>query len=433
MTGPATRPARLDRRRSAPRPATLRRGRRSGRRSSRSDRTGRARFLKAESLQPIGAFKIRGAYVAVASLTAPRRGAAGVITYSSGQPRPGRGPGRPPARARRRSSSCRPTPRRSSARRVEADGAEVVIVGPASEERRRGRRAARRRARPVDHPALRRRPDHRRPGDLRAGDRRGPARRRGGPRPDRRRRAGQRRRGRRPGAPAGLPGDRRRVRAGRRRPRLAGRRPASSSWPAELVGRTIADGTRTQALGRRTFAHLRALLDRVVTVAEAEIAAAVRLAAEEARLVVEPSGALPSPRCASGPREAGLDDATGPVVAVVSGGNVEPERYRAAAGGTGRLRRQPGLRRAGAHRSALARAPGRDARPAATSRSRMAARSRSSRASMARVWRSSRRIQPTTIPGSRPGRRGRRRPTSRPPAIAWSSRTLGPQSRASVA
>jgi threonine dehydratase len=37
------------------------------------------RYLKAESLQPIGAFKIRGAYVAVASLTAAER-ARGVIT-----------------------------------------------------------------------------------------------------------------------------------------------------------------------------------------------------------------------------------------------------------------------------------------------------------------------------------------------------------------
>lgn len=44
---------------------------------------GARHFLKAESLQPIGAFKIRGAYVAVASLTADER-ARGVITYSSG-------------------------------------------------------------------------------------------------------------------------------------------------------------------------------------------------------------------------------------------------------------------------------------------------------------------------------------------------------------
>ena len=65
------------------------------------------RFLKAESLQPIGAFKIRGAYVAVASLTADER-ARGVITYSSGNHAQG------VARAARLlgarpSSSCRPT------------------------------------------------------------------------------------------------------------------------------------------------------------------------------------------------------------------------------------------------------------------------------------------------------------------------------------
>ena len=44
---------------------------------------GDRRFLKAESLQPIGAFKLRGAYVAVASLS-PEELARGVITYSSG-------------------------------------------------------------------------------------------------------------------------------------------------------------------------------------------------------------------------------------------------------------------------------------------------------------------------------------------------------------
>jgi threonine dehydratase len=95
------------------------------------------------------------------------------------------------------------------------------------------------------------------------------------------------------------------------------------------VNRTIADGTRTQSLGRRTFAHLAALLDRVVTVSEAEIAAAVRLAAEEARLVVEPSGALTIAALRFRGSETGLADEMGPVVAVVSGGNVDPEQYRA--------------------------------------------------------------------------------------------------------
>ena len=61
---------------------------------------------------------------------------------------------------------------------------------------------------------------------------------------------------------------------------------------------------------------------------EDEIAAAVRLAADEARLVVEPSGALALAAMRFRAAEAGLGDATGPVVAVVSGGNVDPDRYR---------------------------------------------------------------------------------------------------------
>src|SRR6185503_18331359 len=100
------------------------------------------------------------------------------------------------------------------------------------------------------------------------------------------------------------------------------------AWPAELVSRTIADGTRTQALGTRTFAHMRAYLDSIVTVSEAEIAAGVRLAAERSRLVVEPSGALAIAAMAFRAAEAGVDGLDGPVVAVVSGGNVDPKRYR---------------------------------------------------------------------------------------------------------
>jgi threonine dehydratase len=99
-------------------------------------------------------------------------------------------------------------------------------------------------------------------------------------------------------------------------------------WPAELVSRTIADGTRTQALGERTFAHLRAHLDRVVTVSEAEIVGAVRLAAEQSRLVVEPSGALSLAAMVFRGGELGLRRRPGPVVAVISGGNVDPARYR---------------------------------------------------------------------------------------------------------
>jgi threonine dehydratase len=104
------------------------------------------------------------------------------------------------------------------------------------------------------------------------------------------------------------------------------------AWPADLVSRTIADGTRTQALGARTFAHLRVHLDSIVTVSEAEIAAGVRLAAERSRLVVEPSGALGIAAMAFHGVELGLDRVDGSVVAVVSGGNVDPARYRALLG-----------------------------------------------------------------------------------------------------
>lgn len=99
-------------------------------------------------------------------------------------------------------------------------------------------------------------------------------------------------------------------------------------WPAEMVSRTIADGARTQALGARTFAHMRAYLDGIVIVSEAEIAAGVRLAAERSRLVVEPSGALSIAALAFHGRALGLADIAGSVVAVVSGGNVDPDRYR---------------------------------------------------------------------------------------------------------
>jgi len=99
-------------------------------------------------------------------------------------------------------------------------------------------------------------------------------------------------------------------------------------WDGALTARTIADGTRSQAIGRRPFAHLSHLLDGIVTVSEAEIAAGVRLAAEESRLVAEPSGALTIAAARFHGGELGLAGLAGTVVAVVSGGNVDPARYR---------------------------------------------------------------------------------------------------------
>ncbi len=286
----------------------------------------RRSFLKAESLQPIGAFKLRGAYVAVASLS-PEERARGVATYSSGNHAQG------VARAARLLGvpclvvmpADAPALKRA---RVEADGAEVVIVGPASDERRRvAERLAAERGLTLIPPY-----------------------------DDDRIIAGQGTCGLEiaedipdlglvlvPVGGGGLAsGVAAAVRALQPRARVVGVEPELAAdareslergrivrWPAELVGRTIADGTRTQALGERTFAHLQALLDGIVTVTEAEIAAGVRLAAEEARLVVEPSGALGLAALRFRAAELGLDRTPGAVVAVVSGGNVDPERYRA--------------------------------------------------------------------------------------------------------
>jgi len=99
-------------------------------------------------------------------------------------------------------------------------------------------------------------------------------------------------------------------------------------WEGVLTSRTIADGTRSQSIGRRPFAHLSRLLDDIVTVTEEEIAVTVRLIAEESRLVAEPSGALAAAAARFHAAAAGIVGLEGTVVAVVSGGNVEPELYR---------------------------------------------------------------------------------------------------------
>ena len=291
----------------------------------------RHEFLKAESLQPIGAFKIRGAYVAIAQLE-PSERARGVITYSSGNHAQG------VARAARLLNipsvivmpSDAPPIKRD---RVAADGAEVVIVGPASEERRlvAEKLAAERHLAIIP------------------------------PYDDDRIIAGQGTCGLEiaedcpdlaaifvPIGGGGLAaGVATAVRALRPTVRIIGVEPELAAdardsfrtgrvvaWPAELVGRTIADGTRTQSIGQRNLAHLLAYLDDIVTVSEDEIEAAVRLAADEGGLVVEPSGALSIAALRFRAAEAGVAGLTGARVAVVSGGNVDPARYRAILDGS---------------------------------------------------------------------------------------------------
>ncbi len=110
-------------------------------------------------------------------------------------------------------------------------------------------------------------------------------------------------------------------------PELAGdtaesfRTGAIVTWGAELTSRTIADGLRTQSVGERNFAHIQAFVDGIVTVTEAEIRAAMRAIVAATRLVPEPSGAVSTAALLF---HADQLPAYRKAVAVVSGGNVDP-------------------------------------------------------------------------------------------------------------
>lgn len=275
--------------------------------------------LKAESLQPIGSFKLRGAFNMAASLPAEQR-KRGLITYSSGNHAQG------VAYAARalgtRAVIVMPANAPAVKRRAtEALGATIVTVGPGSQERRQ--RAEELAAAegytiipPYDDAAII---------------------------------AGQ-------GtcgleildqfpeveivlAPVGGGGLISGVAAAikRQRPDIAiwGVEPELAADAAESLAtgsivtysagqtaRTMADGLRTQHVGQRNFAHIRAFVDGMVTVTEMEIGAAVRDIARHARLVAEPSGAV---ACAAALFHGEAMGARGQhVCAILSGGNAEP-------------------------------------------------------------------------------------------------------------
>ena len=95
------------------------------------------------------------------------------------------------------------------------------------------------------------------------------------------------------------------------------------TWPASATSRTLADGLRATAVGDLPWAHIHDLVDDVVTVTEDQIVDAVRWLARDARLVSEPSGAVAAAAWLAVP---GLRGA-GRTVAVVSGGNVDPRWF----------------------------------------------------------------------------------------------------------
>ena len=280
-------------------------------------------WLKPESLQPVGAFKMRGAYNKIASLTDVER-ARGVVTYSSGNH------AQAVARSARllgvRAVICMPSDApKVKVAGVERDGAEIMFTGPDSEERHvLALRLAEERGlvlvEPYDDPAII---------------------------------AGQGTIGLEivddlpgvtsvvvPVSGGGLSsGVATAVKALAPSARVIGVEPelaadakesletgALVTWTAEETGRTMADGLRTNSLGPLPFEHLRRFMDEIVTVAEDEIADAVRELAYRGRLVVEPSGAVGMAAERSGAAaRAQSDDQR---VIVISGGNLDPELFR---------------------------------------------------------------------------------------------------------
>lgn len=98
--------------------------------------------------------------------------------------------------------------------------------------------------------------------------------------------------------------------------------PASlqAGHPIEIETRpTIADGILVGRPGDIPFAIIRELVDEVVTVSDDDIARAILALLERAKVVVEPAGAVGVAAIL-----AGKVQATGPTVAILSGGNIDP-------------------------------------------------------------------------------------------------------------
>ena len=280
--------------------------------------TGREIWLKAESLQPIGAFKIRGAANKILQLT-PEQIARGVITYSSGNHAQG------VAYAAREVGAKAVIVMPSNAPAIKraatlALGAEVVDVGLASSERLAVAEELVREHGYVVIP----------------------------PYDDEQIIAGQGTCGLEiveelpdvdlvvspvsgGGLLSGVATAVKRLRPNAKvfgiEPELAGDTAESFrtgeivTWPAEATSRTIADGLRTQSVGVRNFAHIQAFVDGIITVTEAEIRAAMRAIVAATRLVPEPSGAVSTAALLFHGDQL---PAYWKAVAVVSGGNVDP-------------------------------------------------------------------------------------------------------------
>jgi len=279
---------------------------------------GHTLYLKPENLQPIGAFKLRGAYNKIASLTDEER-ARGVITYSSGNHAQG------VAYAARAlgTKAVIVMPRNAPAIKREATaalGAEIGFVGPSGPERQIKAEELAAEHEYVIVP----------------------------PYDDEKIIAGQGTAGLEiledlpdvdlvlvPVGGGGLiSGISTAIKLSKPstkvvgvEPELAGDAQASLrageivKFPPEQVLQTCADGLRAQYIGTMTFEHIRRYVDDIVTVSEDQIMQAARLLAQNPKTVAEPSGAVATAAWLFQRDSLPLSNFT---VAVISGGNIDP-------------------------------------------------------------------------------------------------------------
>lgn len=92
-------------------------------------------------------------------------------------------------------------------------------------------------------------------------------------------------------------------------------------WPAEKTVRTIGDGLRTQSLGVLNFDHILRYVDGIVTVSEDDIFAAMRAMLSVTKLVAEPSGSVTLAAALFRAQEL---PKVKKVAIILSGGNLEP-------------------------------------------------------------------------------------------------------------
>ena len=92
-------------------------------------------------------------------------------------------------------------------------------------------------------------------------------------------------------------------------------------WDGSKTTRTIADGLRTQSLGERNFQHILKFVDGIVNVSEEEIRQATRILLLATDIVPEPSGAV---TLAAALFHSDRLPPAKKVVVIVSGGNIDP-------------------------------------------------------------------------------------------------------------